>query len=619
MKKKLYSKWFRGLSNILLYIFVMGILFSLFLTSKLYKENLLFSNSFEFYKTETVSNRLQSGINNIKNYIEAYLFSDDENLKQNNKEMLEQDVFKSDIKILVKNQDNKTIYSDIKQTNECKEIGTFFNEHYDYKNECYISYWFTVYLNNDLNKEGVFYDEYVNLKELYNSKNSILITGVVLFILAISIFIYKMMVAGYDKDGNLNLNWFDKISYEIILLGESFIFVFLIIGYNKRLSTLYYWGHIFISITVSYFLLLAIITTTIARLKNRSFIKNTFLSNILNKIIYLSNGLSGKKKAVAIILLYMGVDLFVFIIGVKFKISLFLFLIIVTKAVEILLLFNYMAMNEIIKKGLDSIKNGDKFTKIDTTKLSGGMKKQGILINELHSGMELAIEDKLKSERLKTELITNVSHDIKTPLTSIINYVDLIKKEKIENSKVVEYLEVVDRQSMRLKKLTEDLLEASKAVTGNILVQLKSIDISELIGQAIGEYEEKLEKINSTVIFTPIEKLFVMADGNLLWRVVDNVLSNICKYSLEDTRIYIDIEDDGDRVLVVYRNISKYQLNISEEELFERFVRGDKSRNINGNGLGLSIAKSLVNLQGGEIELKIDGDLFKTIIILKKE
>ena len=211
----------------------------------------------------------------------------------------------------------------------------------------------------------------------------------------------------------------------------------------------------------------------------------------------------------------------------------------------------------------------------------------------------------MKSEHLKTELITNVSHDIKTPLTSIINYVDLLKKENLDGQ-AAEYIEVLDRQSRRLKKLTEDLVEASKASTGNLKVQLAPTDMGELAAQAVAEYE--------AVINGGDTPLFAMVDGNLTWRVLSNLLSNACKYSQPHTRVYIDIKKEKDTVILSMKNISRDALNIPAEELMERFVRGDSSLHTEGSGLGLNIAQSLVGLQKGTFSLEIEGDLFKAFV-----
>ena len=243
------------------------------------------------------------------------------------------------------------------------------------------------------------------------------------------------------------------------------------------------------------------------------------------------------------------------------------------------------------------------------------MKDHAININNINDGIAKAVEERMKSERFKTELITNVSHDIKTPLTSIINYVDLLEKEEIENETAKEYIGVLSRQSARLKKLIEDLLEASKASTGNISVSLTQLELGILLSQALGEYDEKFSNSNLQVVLNKTDDLLlVMADNRHIWRVFDNILNNISKYAQPNTRVYIDAKRNGKNAEISFRNISKDALNISGDELMERFVRGDSSRNTEGSGLGLSIAKSLTEVQKGNLKIQIDGDLFKVYI-----
>lgn len=232
-----------------------------------------------------------------------------------------------------------------------------------------------------------------------------------------------------------------------------------------------------------------------------------------------------------------------------------------------------------------------------------------------------AVEQQIKSEKLKTELITNVSHDIKTPITSIINYVDLIKKEDIADEKLSEYIEVIDRQSLRLKKLITDVIEASKATTGNTRLNIIALDIWEMLNQAVGEYEELLQKNHLEVVINTgddCENGIIMADGDQLWRIFDNVLSNICKYSAEDSRVYIDAVQTEQNYILIFKNISRDRLNITEDELFERFVRGDLSRHMEGSGLGLTIAKSLMELMGGTMSIEIEGDMFRAKLLFHK-
>ena len=239
------------------------------------------------------------------------------------------------------------------------------------------------------------------------------------------------------------------------------------------------------------------------------------------------------------------------------------------------------------------------------------LKRHAANLNSVQQGIQQAVEEKMKSERLKTQLITNVSHDIK--------YVDLLKKEEMPSDSAREYLEVLDRQSQRLRKLTEDLVEASKASTGNIPVSLAPTDLNVLLSQVCGEYQQRLEK----QVLEPVLSLCepgaaAMADGRLLWRVLDNLMSNICKYAMPGTRVYLSTEAGEDGVRMVVKNISRYPLNISADELTERFVRGDSSRSTEGSGLGLSIATSLTAIQGGDFRLTIDGDLFKVTLTLPR-
>ncbi|MBQ8144811.1 MAG: sensor histidine kinase [Butyricicoccus sp.] len=280
----------------------------------------------------------------------------------------------------------------------------------------------------------------------------------------------------------------------------------------------------------------------------------------------------------------------------------------------------FVALGQMVTldKGAKELAAGDLQHKVETDKLWIGFKGHVESLNAIADGMNAAVEHRMKSERLKTELLTNVSHDIKTPLTSIINYVDLLRAAE-DGEHAQEYLEVLDRQSKRLKKLLEDLLEASKASTGNIRAELVPTDVSELLRQAAGEYEERLNGAKLTPIITlPAGKTTVLADGRLLWRIFDNMLCNIVKYSMPGTRVYLAVENCGESWRVTFKNISREPLNIAADELMERFVRGDASRTSEGNGLGLSIARSLAECMNADFDLSIDGDLFRASVTLKK-
>ena len=239
-------------------------------------------------------------------------------------------------------------------------------------------------------------------------------------------------------------------------------------------------------------------------------------------------------------------------------------------------------------------------------------------INGINEGFKQAVHNELKNERMKTELITNVSHDIRTPLTSLITYTDLLKTET-DPEKVREYIEILDQKSKRLKVLTDDLFAAAKASSGDIPIDLQKIDVVALVNQGIGEVSELIsaQELDFKLNY-PEEKMYVTADGKLLWRAIENVLSNIFNYALEGSRVYIDIlvNDEQTMTMINFKNISKYELNITEEELMERFKRGDESRTSQGSGLGLSITKSLIENQNGTFEINIDGDLFKSMISL---
>ena len=262
-------------------------------------------------------------------------------------------------------------------------------------------------------------------------------------------------------------------------------------------------------------------------------------------------------------------------------------------------------------KGIQTMSGGDLNHKINTRFLYGSFREFGEGLNSLAEAAKLAAEQQTRSERMKTELITNVSHDIKTPLTSIINFVDLMKKPHTE-AEGEEYLAVLDRQSQRLKKLIDDLMDMSKASSGNMSVELSKIDAAEAVNQALGEFADKLEKAHLTPVFRhPDANVMLVADGKLLWRILSNILGNAVKYALPDTRLYVDLMVLQGNAVIAIKNISREQLNVNAEELMERFVRGDVSRNTEGSGLGLNIAKSLVELQGGQMHLTVDGDLFK--------
>ena len=268
-----------------------------------------------------------------------------------------------------------------------------------------------------------------------------------------------------------------------------------------------------------------------------------------------------------------------------------------------------------IIKGVKAIADGQVDYQIPLNGLKGGQLEAAVSINKIGDGLDRAVEESVKNERLKTDLITNVSHDIKTPLTSIINYVDLLKREDFEDPKIRNYLQVLEEKAYRLKTLTEDVVEASKVSSGNISLEMMNLNLVELVNQTSAEFEEKFEARNLKMIMNlPTEPATIYADGRRMWRVLANVFNNAAKYAMEGSRVYVDLVQTGEEVQLTIKNVSEQPLNISADELTERFIRGDVSRSTEGSGLGLSIAQNLTKLQGGKFELYLDGDLFKVLI-----
>lgn len=383
-------------------------------------------------------------------------------------------------------------------------------------------------------------------------------------------------------------------------------------------------------VTVAAVLLLALWMTLCTRVKMGRWWKETVICWLLRLcwralrwcgrvLCTIGRGIRGFVRGIPLVwkmALVLGVESlleFVAFLNSGIEVANFFFWLLLRAVLVIGLLWAAIQMRA-LQAGGAALAAGDLDAKVDTARLHWDFKRHGENLNDISSGMSRAVEERLKSERLKTELITNVSHDIKTPLTSIINYVDLLRRDCGEEQSK-EYLEVLDRQSKRLKKLTEDLVEMSKASTGNIPVNASRRSVNELLTQAIGEYGERLDKAQLEAVLTlPPHELFVWADGTLLWRVLDNVFSNACKYALPGTRFYIDTSEDDKNVHLTFKNVSRDRLNVPAEELMERFVRGDSARSGEGSGLGLNIARSLTELQGGTFGVSVDGDLFRVDI-----
>ena len=414
----------------------------------------------------------------------------------------------------------------------------------------------------------------------------------------------------------------DKVPYEI-LTAMCFIVlaVFATIGaYTIQMNEKIYFTLFIISYIICYISLAIWCVTTLKRLKAHEFWHSFLvykiwrwckskLENIIEK--------QAKTKSNRKIILDYTVFIIISIILISMHNTGIGILLLIAFWIGVLYkLLQYNQKREKIKKALKTIYEGkEEYIRLQEDELTGILKEMAVYINDIAGGFSNAIQESLKSERLKTELITNVSHDIKTPLTSIINYVDLLKKEDIQNEKAKEYIEILDKKSQRLKKLTEDLVEASKVSSGNVKLKIEIINLKELLNQTTGEFEDRFEsrklKIEMNLPETDIK---IQADNRYMYRIIENIFSNITKYALEGSRVYIDLENIENKIHLSIKNISQDKLNISADELMQRFVRGDRSRYTEGSGLGLSIAKSLTELQGGEFSISIDGDLFKVEI-----
>lgn len=456
--------------------------------------------------------------------------------------------------------------------------------------------------------------------------------SVLALILALAGVVILTIGAGRNnEDKKVHLNFFDRCYTEIVavvvfmiwLMGTSVIVQAMddeemrIVWKTIGFGTLGLWFGIWF---------LAGWLSLVRRIKARSLWRDSLLRHILllvrkcfskcsNLLVFLGGNMISRVKIILLFGIFIFLQFMFTGMTVEGGLALSLLLMIVMDCAVLYYLIKKAWGREQIIAGLKKITDGDLQYKIPTEKLSGEQEMVADYINHIGEGLDAAVENSLKNERMKTELITNVSHDIKTPLTSIINYVDLLKRENPEDPKIRGYLEVLENKAQRLKVLTEDVVEASKASTGNIALEMTDLNFIELVHQVIGEFEEKFEERNLTmVVHFDEEEAIICADGRRLWRVLENVFGNVSKYAMENTRVYVDVKVDRPNVQLSLKNISAQPLNISAEELTERFIRGDVSRNTEGSGLGLSIAKDLVQLQGGEFKLYLDGDLFKVTI-----
>ncbi len=537
-----------------------------------------------------------------------------ENLETENVEEIENDEF--DIDKNYSRTSSSEVQSPINGRTYYSTTINDFEMYTSYKEEVYIR-------NNDIFIKNL-------IKQLEPYEDQMLSIIPVASIVLVVIFIYLIISIGHTKNKEeIDLNDLDKIPIEIILFLTILIITIIVCMASEGLyyvTDQYYAFALNVVLTgyfISYILCAITSVTIIKRIKAKTLIKDSitgkvcawcyrFIKRILSKISKTYAEISYSIDRTAKLLLYIlgfGIGSILMIIafsGFGFFIDLCVFAYCLYKFIQ------KMNCYHKIEEHLKGMYEGDNRKKLIPSEFTPEFQDIIKYINDISSGFENAIEEGIKSERLKTELITNVSHDIKTPLTSIINYVDLIKKEEPENEKIKEYVDILDSKSQRLKKLTEDLVEASKASSGNVKLNLEKINTVELIKQSIGEFEDKFSAKNLEIITSmSSEEIFIKADSRCMYRVIENLFGNISKYALDGSRVYVDIGKVDSKVRITIKNISKERLNISADELMQRFVRGDKSRTTEGSGLGISISKSLTELQKGKFDLQVDGDLFK--------
>lgn len=479
-------------------------------------------------------------------------------------------------------------------------------------------------VGTDWNSTDLYVQANTLLNFVYSMRYTALVTMFVSFIIGAAAFVFLMCAAGHRNgtDEIVTTVW-DHLWLDVFAVGAVLaeVFVFYVAAiFLINVDVAYLPFILFVTAVATLcmgWLLLLFLLSFSVRVKLGKWWRHTLCYQLFRKIgqfgrmIWENIGFLWKVILVMLVLAFFeGIGVLMF-----FNSDIALLLWLLEKLVLYPLVLWYCVQLNQLKSGTEKIAGGEPGYQISTKRMTGIFKEQGEQINHISDGMTHAIEERMKSERFKTELITNVSHDIKTPLTSIINYVDLLEKEDLHNETAQEYLEVLERQSSRLKKLIEDLIEASKASTGNLPVHLERLEAGIFMTQTVGEFEEKTKAAGlDLVIEKPETPVYIMADSRHFWRVIDNLMNNICKYAQNGTRVYINLEVKEAQVSITFRNTSKYPLNISSDELMERFVRGDASRNTEGSGLGLSIANSLMDLMGGTFRLYVDGDLFKVVL-----
>lgn len=481
---------------------------------------------------------------------------------------------------------------------------------------------FSVYtsLENDL----TYYDQYRTNKTVFDMaqilyKPALYLLPLSIIAVLVLLIMNCFLIGLRNENGEVILNAFDKTPLLVALIILFILFMigcgFLIALTSENLTLIL--SGTAIGAVIGYISFVFFLETIIKRIKSRTLFRNTITYRILRWIKSLITSMTrNANMTVKLILIFIAFGI-LNIIGFSLSISepIGIFILIAIWVYAFAKMHQWLVRYIEIKNAINEIYMGNTEVHLDEKRYKGSLNSMAIQVNDIAGGLSNVIQEKLKSERLKTELITNVSHDIKTPLTSIINYVDLLKKEKMPNEQAEEYLNILDNKSQRLKRFTEDLVEASKASSGNIKLNIEKLNVNELLKQVSGEFEDKFKSRNlEEVMSLPEKNVYINADSRYMYRILENMYSNISKYAMDNTRVYIDVIPNNNRITIQMKNISKEKLNISTEELMQRFVRGDSARNTEGSGLGLSIATSLTTLQGGTFNIYLDGDLYKVII-----
>lgn len=458
------------------------------------------------------------------------------------------------------------------------------------------------------------------VERLISARYLLIALAILLLAVCLFLFIFLLCAMGHKEgvDGIYQC-WLNKIPLDLFLA----LLVLLFFAWATFLSDIWYidfWYYILLAFGAAA-LALTLVLSVAGRAKAPGFFRNTVIYKLFLLIFRTLGRIPMVWRTMLIWVCWCFVDLYFTFSNSYYYDSLLPAFWVISRAVLTIVILYLASSLRLLQKEGQAIADGQTDYKgKPIPRWLPALKKHEENLQSIQLGIQKAVDEQTRAERMKTELITNVSHDIKTPLTSIVNYVDLLEKEDIQPEKAKEYVDVLNRQAARLKKLTEDLVEASKASSGSLPVHLAPTDVNVLLSQLAGDYLEKLEDAQLEPIFRPApSQPVIQADGQLLSRVLGNLFSNICKYAMPGTRVYFESAADENTVSLTFKNISKYELNIPAEELMARFVRGDRSRHTEGSGLGLSIAQSLTELQGGTFRLEIDSDLFKAVVTFPRE